>query len=135
MEKEVLFEEQNLRLEYSRKGNYLRLIWGSHTPEPYFMAKIDEIMKISEDRNVSGFYVDTVNNKGISPASQEYAARKVEEYANKRDLFKQAFVVPPDIFSKFSVENYSKKVQDYSGNVVLQFFESETDACAWLEGN
>ena len=135
MEREVVFEEKNLRLEYSENGNYLCLIWGLHTPEPYFKSKIDEIMKISEERNVSGFYVDTVNNKGISPGSQEYAARKVEEYANKRELFKQAFVVPPDIFSKFSVESYSKKVQDYSGNVVLQFFDSETAACAWLEEN
>lgn len=134
MGKEVLFEEKNLRLEYSVKGNYLLLIWGEVTTKDYFKEKIDQIMEICEKKKIKGFFVDTVKNKGISPESQDYAAKKIEAYARKAGGFRQAFVVPPDIFSKFSVDSYTKKVKTLSDNqVVIEFFEDETKALAWLE--
>ncbi|MBN2347798.1 MAG: hypothetical protein JXJ22_03110 [Bacteroidales bacterium] len=133
MANEVLMEDQNLRVEYSVTGNYLLLLWGERTPAEYFQDRFSKIIGICESRKISGLFIDTVRNKGISPASQEYAARKVEEYAKKRDSFKQAMLVPPDIFSKFSVDSYSKKVSEYASNVETRFFEDNRAALSWLE--
>lgn len=133
MTNEVLLEDQNLRIELAENGKYLLLLWGVSTPADYFQDRFSRIIEICKERNIAGLYIDTVKNKGISPDSQEFAARKLEEYAKTRDSFRQAMLVPPDIFSKFSVDNYSKKVTEYASNVDTKFFEDDRAALDWIK--
>ena len=132
MEKELLFEDGNLRLEYVADGNYIHETWWGFTSDTVFGKLLNTIMEFLEQKSVDGIILDAREHKGLSPASQDLAAKKIGLYAKKHGILKQAIIIPKDIFSKFSVDNYSKKF-DSNDPAPIKYFDSIESAQNWLK--
>jgi hypothetical protein len=81
--------------------------------------------------NADGLILDAREHKGLGPEAQEVAAKAIGGYAKKHGKFKEAIIVPKDVFSKFSVENYAKKVA-VANPITTRFFDNVEAAEAWL---
>ena len=132
MEKELLYEDKNLRLEYIPDGNYLHETWWGYTPGEKFRKLLDVIIDCLEKKKASGLILDAREHKGLGPDSQKLAAERHGEYAKTYGQLNQAIVVPKDVFSKFSVTNYSTKF-DPNAPVASKYFDNLEDAAKWLK--
>jgi|WetSurSiteA1Bulk_404760.scaffolds.fasta_scaffold03534_2 hypothetical protein len=131
MDRITLYEDKNLKLDYVSEGNYLHETWWGITLKDTFEKLMNVIAKSLNEHNADGVLLDTREHKGLGPEAQEYAARTIGEYAKKHGKFKEAIVMPKDVFSAFSVENYSKKVSK-DNPVEVKFFGSIDKAVEWL---
>ncbi len=132
MENEIVFEHKNLKIEYCPKGNYIHETWWGATPGDSFNELLEKIIEILIDKKAEGLILDAREHKGLGPKSQELAAEKIGGYAKQYRHLKQAIIVPEDVFSKFSVENFTKLLGD-SNPVITQYFDNVEDAKKWLE--
>ena len=131
MTREELYKDKNLLLEYIEDGNYLHETWWGVTPHDVFMMHLEIIIKALEEKNADGLILDAREHKGLGPKEQDIAAKRIGEYAKKHGGLKQAIIVPHDVFSKFSVDNYSKKLDESKSGV--QYFVDIPDAESWLK--
>jgi hypothetical protein len=131
MEKTNVYEDQHLRLEYVKEGNYLHETWLGITVFDTFSKLMDIISSKLHSLSADGVLLDAREHRGISPEAQKYAAKTISSYAKYHGKFKEAVIVPKDVFSRFSVEEYSKKVTDDSP-VHIKFFDDITSAHLWL---
>lgn len=132
MKNKVLYQDQNLKLEYVDNGKYLHETWRGITPGEVFLNLLNIIIKYLYKKKCDGLLLDARQHKGLSPQSQELAARLHKEYAHEHGSLKQAIVVPDDIFSKFSVDNYSKQFKE-DHLVEIRYFNNLDSAKEWLE--
>ncbi len=126
----IVYEDKNLRLSYISEGNYIHETWWGITTTETFCKLLDIIVDLLEKTNSDGLILDTREHKGLGPEAQEIAAKAIGGYAKKRGKFKEAIIVPKDVFSKFSVENYAKKVA-VANPITTRFFDSVEAAEAW----
>ncbi len=133
MEKETIYKHPNIVITYSEKGNYLHEVWNGITTDDVFNGIIEEISELLRDKKADGVIFDAREHKGFSPKSQEFAAKKMAEYASFHGSLKQAIIDPKDVFSKFSVDSYVKLLGAISSKVETRFFFREKEAIEWLE--
>lgn len=131
MERKTIFEDKKLRLEYEPNGNYIHETWWGRTPGEIFYKLLDTLVKEMNKYNVDGLLLDAREHLGLGPEAQQTAAKTIGTYAKKHGKLKEAIIVPPDVFSKLSVTNYSKKVSEESP-VTTKFFEDIESAEEWL---
>ncbi len=131
MERKVLYEDKHLKLEYVSDGNYLHETWWGRTPGESFIILLNIIVKALNEHNADGLLLDARGHKGLGPDSQKLAAKNIGEYAKKHGKLKEAIIVPEDVFSKFSVESYSKEVTQ-ANPVESRFFDNIESAEEWL---
>ena len=88
------------------------------------------------EHNVKRTLHDVSDHKGITPQSQDYAAQRSIEFSKKHwDIEKRALVFSPDqdVFSKFGIQRFVKKVEDASyEDQKRDFFDNLEEAKAWL---
>ena len=58
MEKEVVMDHKNVKITYSKKGNYIHETWWGMTPGPLFEEILDGIINILEDKRAHGIILD-----------------------------------------------------------------------------
>ncbi|MBN1117477.1 MAG: hypothetical protein JXA77_09750 [Bacteroidales bacterium] len=133
MERKTVYEDENLRLEFVEKGRYLHETWWGRTPGETFKKLLDIIVKELKTNNANGLLLDAREHKGLGPDSQKLAAETIGNYAKAHGSLKEAIIVPKDVFSQFSVENYSKKIKETENPVTTQFFDSVEKAENWLQ--
>lgn len=133
MDKEILYRDKNLLLEYVSQGNYIHETWWGLTPSSSFLKLLDIIINSLEEKNADGLILDAREHLGLMLKDQEYAAELHEKYAKKHGLFKQAIIVPKDLFSKYSVESYGDKFEKQEQSEI-RYFRDVTSAEDWLQG-
>ena len=131
MERIKVYEDKNLMLEFVQDGMYLHETWTGVTNYETFIRLMGIVVKALQDHNANGVLLDARAHKGIGPESQQFAAKSISDYANRHGKFKEAILTVKDIFSQFSVENYSKQVAK-DGPVQVKFFDSAEAAEKWL---
>lgn len=131
MNRITVYEDKNLKLEHVMEGNYLHETWQGTTLKEHAEKLFNVISKTLSDCNVDGVLLDARDHKGLSPEIQQYAANKIGDYAQKHGKFKEAIIMPKDVFSAFSVESYTKKVTKDSP-VQVKYFDSIDRASEWL---
>ena len=132
MKREKLYKDENLLLEYIEEGKYLHETWWGHTPHEVFMKHLDLIIKILEEKEADGLLLDACEHKGLEPKDQRIAAKRISEYRHKHGRLKQAIIVPKNVFSKFSVENFGKIIDEESKNEI-KYFTNTQEAESWLK--
>jgi len=130
---EIMLDHKFLKLEYYPEGNYLVELWNGFTTDQQFAELLDKIITACEARNIRGIVIDARDHKGLSPGAQKLAADVMERYAKKAGHLYQAIMVPKDIFSKLSVNNYSKQMDKNQGLVDTRFFDDLKEAQNWLK--
>jgi hypothetical protein len=133
MEKKVLYEDKNLKLEYVKEGNYIHETWWGITPKPVFSKLLYTIIDLIKKTRSKGIIIDAREHKGLGPDSQKLAVKEIGELAKTIGGLREAIIVPEDVFSDFSVKNYSKKMEEYEYPVESKFFASLEDAEAWMK--
>ena len=131
MQREVVYKDKNLLLEYVSDGNYLHETWWGLTPSSVFLKLLDVIISALEDKQADGLILDAREHKGLMPKDQEAAATRHAEYAKKHGILKQAIIIPEDLYSKFSVTNYSEQF-DKTVNNYFRYFKDIPEAEKWL---
>mgnify|MGYP006302935957 CR=1 FL=1 len=131
MKREKLYHDKHLLLEYVHDSNYLHETWWGATPGDSFARLLDIIIQSLEEKKAKGLILDAREHKGLGPDNQKLAAEKIGAYAKKIGNFYQAIIVPEDVFSKFSVTNFTDKLGD-NQNVITKFFDNLQDAEMWL---
>lgn len=132
MEKEVLYKDENLLLEYVVEGNYIHETWWGLTPSSVFLKLLDIIIKALEEKQADGLILDAREHYGLMPKDQDLAAKRHDKYAKKHGLLRQAIIVPQDVYSKFSVHRYSEKFEGQSHSEI-KFFKDVPSAEKWLQ--
>ncbi len=133
MNKEVIFNDEKLLLEYSDEEKILYQTWKGLTLNETFTNLLDETFKVIVEKQPDGILLDAREHKGLGPANHALVAEKLEEYAKNHGVIKQAFLLPEDIFSKVSVENFSKRMEAEETHVVTGIFKSFDEAVNWLK--
>lgn len=133
MEKKILYEDKNLRLEHIQDGNYIHETWWGITSKEVFAELLEKIIQFMKETKSTGLLLDTREHKGLGPESQQLAAKKIGELAKSIGGFREAIIVPKDVFSQFSVQNYSKKMEDQEYPVETIFFDNLEKAEDWLK--
>ena len=129
----ILLEDKFLKLEYYEEGKYLVELWNGFTTDKQFADLLAKIVTICEAKSVSGVLIDARDHKGLSPAAQKHAAIEMEKVAKTNGHLNQAIMVPKDVFSKLSVNNYSKEMDKNVGIVNTKFFDDLEEAKNWLK--
>ncbi len=132
MERKTVYEDPNLRLEFVENGKYLHETWWGRTPGEVFARLLNIIAGQLRENNADGLLLDAREHKGLGPDSQKLAAETIGKYAVEHGGLKEAIIVPEDVFSQFSVENYSKKMKEEESPVNTKFFDSVESAEEWL---
>jgi len=132
MERKVVYEDKNLRLEYVPEGNYIHETWWGRTPRFVFEKLLKEVVKALEENKATGLLLDAREHMGLGPDSQKLAAETIADYARKHGKIREAIIVPKDVFSDYSVRNYSQQVTQ-KGPVETRFFDQIADAENWLK--
>lgn len=133
MDNEILYRDENLLLEYVSKGNYIHETWWGLTPSSSFLKLLDIIINSLEEKNADGLILDAREHLGLLLKNQEYAAEQHKKYAKKHGFFKQAIIIPKDLFSKYSVENYGVKFEKQEQSAI-RYFQDIASAEDWLQG-
>ncbi|MBN2610649.1 MAG: hypothetical protein JXB00_03755 [Bacteroidales bacterium] len=131
MERKTVYQDKNLKLEYVADGNYLHETWWGRTPGEVFIKLLNVIVRELKANDADGLLLDAREHKGLGPDMQKLAAETIGKYAKEHGQLKEAIIVPKDVFSQFSVENYSKKVAEASPNQT-RFFDNIPEAEEWL---
>jgi hypothetical protein len=80
-----------------------------------------------------GLLLDAREHKGLSPEAQKYAVSIIGEYTKLHGKIKEAILMSPDVFSQFSAENYSKKLEEKETPIETKFFDNLKMAEDWLK--
>lgn len=133
MERKTVYEDANFKLEFIEKGKYLHETWWGRTPGAVFAKLLGIIVDKLNEHNADGLLLDAREHKGLGPDSQKLAAESIGKYAKEHGKLKEAIIVPEDVFSEFSVKNYSKKLKEDENPVDTRFFDSLESAEKWLQ--
>lgn len=132
MNSEVIFTHPRLTLTHYPKGNYILETWNGYTSTELFNELLTIILNFLVEKKSHKLILDTREHKGLSPEGQRHAADRCSEHAKKHGQLWHATVVPKDIFSKFSVDSFSEKI-DKTSPMVNRFFNNLEEAMAWME--
>ncbi len=133
MENEVVLDHPNLRIIYVEKGSYNYEIWRGSTPELVFKDLVKKAQAIMYEKKVKGIILDAREHKGLDPEMQQYAAISIGKFALEVRPIKKAIIVPENVFSKYSLENYSYNVSKTDCPVTIKFFIELYKAKRWME--
>ena len=131
-----LLKEDNLTVELLKEHHTLLMTWKGYTSHDNYTRLLDKIYDLILEHNVKRTLHDVSDHKGITPQSQDYAAQRSIEFSKKHwDIEKRALVFSPDqdVFSKFGIQRFVKKVEDASyEDQKRDFFDNLEEAKAWL---
>ncbi|WP_299460089.1 hypothetical protein [uncultured Microscilla sp.] len=133
-----LYKDNNLTVKYAKESSALLMTWSGYTNDDTYCNLIDLINKLMVANKIKRTLHDVREHKGITPKSQDYAAELSLEFRQKHwQMDKRAMVIKPDhdVFSKYGVQRFVKKVEDidYEGQR-REFFDDVEEAYAWIMG-
>lgn len=131
MEPEVIFEHPKLILTYYPKESSILETWKGYTDFALFSELLSHVIQFMIEKKAKNLILDTREHRGLSPEGQQHGVIVCSEHAKKYGQMKHAIIVPDDVFSKFSVDNFTRKL-DKSELVVNRYFKEVKDALAWM---
>lgn len=135
MNKETIFDDEHLVLQYSSQDKLMVQTWKGMTLKETFTGLLDIAFRAISDKKPTGILMDAREHKGLGPDAHEKIAQKLNEYAKMHGKIKQALLLPDDIFSRVSVENFSKRMGAEDSLVITGMFKDYNEAEAWLLKN
>lgn len=123
-----IFKHENAVLTYNPDTFELLQSWKGYVPTELFRQVIDATVWHVRQHKVLFLISDTSEQKVVSSSDAEYAA-SVMGGMIKDGLKAMAFVIPQNVFTKFSL----KKFSDAGHQDVVAYFDSLADARKWGE--
>lgn len=131
-----LYQDNHLIVKHVKENDALLMTWHGYTNDETYFRLIDLVNKLMAEHKIKRTLHDVREHKGITPKSQDYAAERSLEFGKKHwRIEKRAMVIKPnhDIFNKYGVERFVKKVEDVNYEEQRrEFFNNLKEAKAWL---
>lgn len=131
MKSEVILKHESLTLTYYPEASCILETWNGFTSFELFSELLEEVLKLMVQKGAKNLILDTRLHKGLSPKGQEHGVNRCTLHAKEHGQMLHAIIVPEDVFSKFSVDNFVKKL-DKSQLVVNAYFREVEDALHWI---
>ncbi len=123
-----IFTHENAVLTYNPETFELLQSWKGYVPTELFRQVIDATVSHVRKHEVLFLISDTSGQKVVSSSDAEYAASVLSVMID-HGLKAMAFVIPENVFTKFSL----KKFSDAGHGDVVAYFDSLADARKWGE--
>lgn len=123
-----IFTHENAVLTYNPETFELLQSWKGYVPTELFRQVIDATVAQVRQQKVLFLISDTSEQKVVSSSDAEYAASVMSGMIDN-GLKAMAFVIPENVFTKFSL----KKFSDAGHQDVVAYFDSLADARKWGE--
>ena len=123
-----IFTHENAVITYNPDTFELLQTWKGYVPTELFRKVIDATVAHVREHKVLFLISDTSSQKVVSSSDAEYAA-SVMSVMIDNGLKAMAFVIPENVFTKFSL----KKFSDAGHEDVVAYFDSIADARKWGE--
>jgi hypothetical protein len=123
-----IFTHENAVLTYNSETFELLQSWKGYVPTELFRQVIDATVAQVRQHKVLFLISDTSEQKVVSSSDAEYAASVMSGMIDN-GLKAMAFVIPKNVFTKFSL----KKFSDAGHQDVVAYFDSLSDARKWGE--
>lgn len=131
MKPEIIFEHPRLILTHYPNESCILETWNGFTDFNLFAELLSKVIGLMAEKKARNLILDTREHKGLSPDGQQHGVDVCTNYAKKHGQMKHAIIVPNDVFSKFSVNNFTKKLEK-SELVVNRYFSNLEDALSWM---
>jgi hypothetical protein len=123
-----VFESQAVRLDYNTQLKLLTQVWTGFATSEQFREGIDKTVDFASKNSIKAIISDTRAQKVVKPEDTSYAASVMPKLFQS-GLKAMAFVMPQDVFTKMSLNRFSKEQEAPSQ---VQYFGNMADAEQWV---
>lgn len=123
----IVYKNDNVELTYDKSKQRLIQKWQGFASSESFRKGIDETVKFSQNNTVTTILSDALKQDVVKPEDANYAASVMPKLAAS-GMKSMAFVVPESVFTKLSLQRFSKS----SKGANTRYFSNKIDAEKWL---
>jgi hypothetical protein len=127
----IIHETPYLKLEIDTELQCLIQHWRGFCTSEQFRAGIMKSIEVMTENHLSNILTDTRDQDLIRKEDTDWLSQEMLPIFLSSGLKAQAFILPQDLFTKVSVQNY----QEVTDNVPVKiaYFNNTEDSIAWLE--
>ena len=124
-----VFETQNIVIERDDQLKCLIQNWKGFASSERFREGIQKTIELFRDKKLDKILSNTKDFGMVKKEDTEWVNTHAMPILIKNGLRYMAFIVPSNIFSQMSVENFKKEM---AGPVELRFYEDIAKAKEWM---
>ncbi len=125
----ILFQAPYLTVEYDQKLNCISQHWKGYAKSEQFRAGIEKSIECFKQKKAVALISNTKDLAVVSNEDTQWAATHATPLMISHGLRHVAFIVPTNVFTQVSVNNFKSKTED---KVQLRYFTDLDKAHAWL---
>ncbi len=126
----ILFQQPYLTIEYDEASRCLSQHWKGYAKSEQFRAGILKSIELFREKRPSKLISNTKELAVISNEDTNWAATYATPIMIGHGLRYMAFIVPINVFTQVSVNNFKNKTED---KLQLQYFTDLAKAKEWLQ--
>lgn len=126
-----VFENQNIVIERDEQLKCLIQNWKGFATSERFREAIQKTIDLFEDKNLDKILSNTKDFGMVKKEDTEWVNAYSMPLLIENGLRYMAFIVPSNVFSQMSVQNFKKEM---AGPVELRFYEDVEKAREWMAG-
>lgn len=128
----LVVNDKNLVLAYDEDLKCIIQTWKGHFSSDYFKEGVERTNQLfANKRPVSRFLVDAQNASLIKKEDTDWAAKTAIPTAIRHGLKYYGFVVPTNVFTQLSLNNFQKELNQPS--LEIKLFDNIDAARAWMK--
>lgn len=126
-----IVNDRNLVLEYDEELKCIIQTWKGHFSSDYFKKGVERTNEIfAEKKPVSRFLVDAQSASVIKKEDTDWAARTAIPTAIQYGLKYYGFVVPTNVFTRLSLNNFQQELNQ--PDLTVRLFDNIDTAKEWM---
>lgn len=117
--------------QYDTANDWVHTQWIGFVPSEFSIKGVESTLKLLEDSNCSKLLSDNSKIKGAWGETNDWLEKHWFDKASALGLQKHATILPADLFSQSSHEQFEKSQKGTT--IVMKNFERVEEATAWLK--
>lgn len=123
----IVYQNDNVKITYDQFKERLTQTWSGFASSDSFRKGIDETVKFTKSNPVKTILSDALKQDVVKPEDATYAASVMPKLI-ANGMKSMAFVVPESVFTKLSLQRFSKSSQEAN----TKYFSNKPEAEGWL---
>ena len=116
--------------KYDAENGWVHTQWIGFVPSEYSIKGVEGTLQLLKESGCGKLLSDNSKIKGAWGETSDWLEKHWFETASSYGLSKHATVLPADLFSQSSHEQFEKAQSD--NKIIMKNFDSEAEAGAWL---
>jgi hypothetical protein len=125
---ELIKENSFAKAEYNAENNIIYSKYGGKVDSKKALEVLEAQLKFSESNKVKAIHADLSDLSGTFTMINEWLEKNFFPVLIERGMVCHAFVVSPDIFSGFALDNLIKRI----GSFEMQTFKNSEKSEEWM---